>query len=147
MKFTIHALAALLCFLSVDISLGQSFTGVTAAGKLFSSAPGEKPPWAKDLIYRVAPAYPYAAMIRNDQGEGRFVAQLDPKTGRVINASVKRSTGYSSLDDAVITALRSWRFKPGKWKSIELPVKFQMSRDRDAAMEKMRRLRAQGKVW
>jgi outer membrane biosynthesis protein TonB len=36
-----------------------------------------------------------------------------------------RSTGYGLLDSAAIAALRRWRWKPGTWREVDMPIAFQ----------------------
>ena len=62
---------------------------------------------------------------RNDpEGEGWFRLRVDPKSGRVLSASVVRSTGFAVLDSAAIWALRRWWFHPGASKSLVVPIQF-----------------------
>jgi TonB family protein len=85
---------------------------------------GGPPPWMKDVIHSVTPDYPYNARAVRQQGTGLYRLILDLKTGAVIRVTIIRSAGFGKLDDSVITALRQWRWKPGKWKEIGLPVTF-----------------------
>ena len=60
-----------------------------------------------------------AAEVRND--------------GRIGAVRVKRSSGYASLDDSALEAVRAWRFEPAKrmgspvdaW--VEIPIRFKLS--------------------
>ena len=49
---------------------------------------------------------------------------LDLKTGLVRNAIVVQSTGYKTLDNNALVALRRWHWKPGRWKEIDIPITF-----------------------
>jgi TonB family protein len=49
---------------------------------------------------------------------------LDVNTGLVTKVDLLKSTGYRNLDDSAAQALRYWRWKPGKWKEIDMPVEF-----------------------
>jgi TonB family protein len=62
------------------------------------------------------------------EGSGIFRLSLDLKTGRVIDVAVVKSTGHSTLDESATKALRQWALKPGKWKQIDVPVKFAIPR-------------------
>jgi TonB family protein len=137
--------AAFVCFaLSVAPAklFAQPEVAITASGKTVTVATGQKPPWRADLINIAPVEYPYRDRMRNNQGSGLFRVTLDPKTGRVTDVTVRKSVGYTSLDDAAISALRQFRLRPGKWKQFDFPVTFEMARNREEAMEKMRRRQA-----
>jgi TonB family protein len=87
-----------------------------------------RPPWIDDVIHTVAPDYPYSARATHHQGTGIYRLILDLKTGTVTRVTIIRSTGFGLLDDSVITAFRQWRWKPGKWKEIGLPVIYELTR-------------------
>ncbi len=82
----------------------------------------------KDVVRKVAPKYPYAA--RKARLEGSLVVRLtiDPRTGAVTNVTVPRSTGTSVLDGAAMLALREWRFRPMRWKEVDIPIAFVLPR-------------------
>ena len=134
-------LGACLWLGALDAS-AQSASGVTAGGQFVSSGPRGKPPWAEDIVKRVGPEYPVSQRERFNEGAGVYRGIIDVKTGLVREVVIKKSTGYPALDRSAVTALRQWRFRPGKWQAFEIPVRFGMSRSRAEAMEKMRRLRA-----
>jgi TonB family protein len=86
-------------------------------------------PWDRDdLIQGYGPSYSYSDRVMRHQGVGLFRLSLDLKTGTVIKVTVLKSTGFSTLDGSAIAALRRWRWKPGKWKEVQEPVKFQLTR-------------------
>ena len=86
-------------------------------------------PWNfADRIKAVAPDYSVADRARRHQGSGLFGVILDPKTGAVTRVTIIESTGHPSLDNSATTALRRWRWKPGKWKEIDIPIMFQMGK-------------------
>jgi TonB family protein len=92
-----------------------------------SEYPGQRAPWNfADRIAAAAPQYPVEARLRHVQGTGFFRIFIDVKTGAVTQVATLRSTGYVSLDTAAIAALRRWRWKPGTWKEVDVPVAFQM---------------------
>jgi TonB family protein len=61
------------------------------------------------------------------QGKGAYRVILDSKTGAVSDIVVIKSTGVATLDRSVLIALRQWRWKPGRWKEITIPVNFHMT--------------------
>jgi len=84
-------------------------------------------PWINDRINNVAPTYPFSERLHRHQGYGIIRLTLDLKTGTVMQASVVKSTGFSTLNDCALSALRQWRWRPARWKEINLPVQFQLS--------------------
>ncbi len=90
--------------------------------------PGLNEPWIADRVTYRAPEYPYDERAHYRQGDGLFRITLDVKTGLVTGVSVIKSTGFASLDKSAVAAIRRWRWKPGKWKEIDMPIRFQMTR-------------------
>jgi TonB family protein len=86
--------------------------------------PGKHPPWLADLIESVAPNYPSWEQQKHHKGIALCQLTLDLKTGRVTKVTVAKSTGFPRLDGCAVAALRQWRWKPGKWKEIDIPVSF-----------------------
>ena len=83
-------------------------------------------PWNRDLIYAPRPRYPYEVRAKGQGGSGFFRIILDLSSGNVVKVTTIKSTGSPVLDNAAISAFRQWRFKPGKWKEIDLPITFTM---------------------
>jgi protein TonB len=78
------------------------------------------------------PAYPGAARQRGYEGDVLIAAEIRAD-GRIGAVRVKRSSGYASLDDSALEAVRSWRFEPARrmgavvdaW--VEIPIRFKLS--------------------
>jgi TonB family protein len=121
------AILAIACCVHSSSAAPEPPWGKTVDGKVFRAKHGDKQPWVDDAINKVGPSYPYADRVKHHQGSGRFRMILDPKTGRVTDVRIYQSTGYQSLDQSVLAALRQWRWKPGKWKEIDFPVNFTMT--------------------
>lgn len=68
------------------------------------------------------PNYPLAARRRGDQGTV-YVRVLVTAEGVAGNARIEKSSGFPSLDDAALNAVRSWRFVPARQagQAIESP--------------------------
>ena len=105
-------------------------SAVDASGRHYrgSDYPRATPPWWQDRVKGIAPEYPFGDRRKRHEGAGRFKLTLDLRTGLVSGVVVVRSTGYKTLDGCAVVALRQWRWKPGKWRELELPVSFTMSR-------------------
>jgi len=82
--------------------------------------------WKRDLVKIEAPAYPAVAKRWHVQGAGRFRASIDTSTGRVSGVSVLKSTGYDVLDGSAIRAIKTWRWKPGKYQTVDVPITFKL---------------------
>jgi TonB family protein len=97
-------------------------------GILVTSTRGS-PPWALDIIAAVAPAYPFRE--RNLRHEGMAIVRLtlNIKTGRVVKATLLKSSGYRTLDDCAIAAFSRWVWRAGRWKEIDEGVMFRLSRN------------------
>jgi TonB family protein len=79
-----------------------------------------------DAIKTVAPRYQYEARSRNQFGSGVVRVTLDLSTGLVAKVTVIQSAGVPILDKSAADAFRQWRWKPGKWKEVDLPFTFTM---------------------
>ena len=138
MNSRILAIMMLFPFASSSLVFAQarsaylSSTGTSAVdikGKRYRSESyrGRQPPWMLDRIKSVAPDYPYRDRALSHSGRGYFRLILDTKTGAVTQIVVRQSTGFASLDACAIASFRQWRWRPGKWKEIEVPVTFRLS--------------------
>lgn len=83
-------------------------------------------PWMSDRVRFVQPDYPLDARARHNQGTGFFRVILDVNTGSVTDVSILKSTGSSELDASAAQAIRQWRWRPLRWKEINVPVTFTM---------------------
>ena len=73
------------------------------------------------------PEYPYEARRQRVTGTGIVAMTIDPVSGNVSSVSISKSTGSQFLDNAVLTAFRRWRFKPGTVSSVTCPVTFTLT--------------------
>lgn len=73
-------------------------------------APAATPPpmLADYCVQRVPPAYPLAARRRGEQGQVVLRVTVDPR-GRVSHAAVATSSGFASLDEAALAAVKRWQ--------------------------------------
>jgi TonB family protein len=83
--------------------------------------------WMNDAVSRVAPQYPSNERAQRHFGSGLLRLTLDLKTGTVTKIQVLQSTRFAALDQSAIDALRQWRWRPGKWKEIDVPITFTMA--------------------
>jgi len=63
------------------------------------------------MIKRVSPIYPKDARMMGWQGVV-WVKAFVAKTGKVMRAMVHKSSGFSSLDDAAVTAAYGSEYRP-----------------------------------
>lgn len=62
---------------------------------------------------RQPPAYPPVSRRLGETGKVVLQVTLDEQ-GKVLNATVDRSSGFSRLDEAALTAVRNWRCTPAQ---------------------------------
>jgi TonB family protein len=89
--------------------------------------PGKLPPWLNDRVKAFAPDYPYVDRAHRNEEVGLFRLSLDLKTGGVSKVTILKSTGFRSLDNSAVASFRHWSWKPGKWREIDIPIKFEMA--------------------
>ena len=131
--YSLFTLAASICL--VFSALPGREPGVPLAGAVdargvrhvASEYHGKIAPWSSDITHWMGPEYSDRDRRLYNQGAGLFRLTLNLKTGAVLNIAVVRSTGTSSLDRSVVVALRQWRWKPRKWKEVDIPINFRMS--------------------
>jgi len=80
--------------------------------------------WMNDAINAPSPHYPPADRAQLRTGSGLFRLIFDLKTGSVTKVTTLQSTGVPSLDSAATGTFLGWRWKPGKWKEIDVPITF-----------------------
>src|SRR6266480_1343114 len=83
--------------------------------------------WMNDAVYRAAPQYSVSERAQRHFGSGLLRLTLDLKTGTVTKVQILQTTGFAALDQSAIEAFRQWRWKPGKWKQIDVPITFTMN--------------------
>ena len=82
------------------------------------------------------PPYPYQARTRGHEGLVVLMAEVR-EDGRVSSIRLKRSSGYSLLDQSALSTVRSWLFEPAKRLGmavasvVEIPVRFSLQDERD----------------
>lgn len=98
-----------------------------AANRANAAQPQEHPKLDYRAVVRAeAPAYPYEARRAHITGSGVVAIEIDP-TGKVVSCHMDPSTGNVELDRAALIAFRQWRFKPGTFPRIKIPIRFTMS--------------------
>jgi TonB family protein len=78
------------------------------------------------------PVYPSLARKMGHEGLVLLAAEI-LSDGRVGHLVVKKSSGFPSLDQSALDAVRRWKFIPAKWMGkavsawVDVPVKFRLS--------------------
>jgi TonB family protein len=67
------------------------------------------------------PGYPQEAQRTKAAGSGLYELRLD-KAGVPKSVVIVKSSGSVVLDNAATTTFRKWRFKPGIFTSVRVPV-------------------------
>jgi TonB family protein len=73
------------------------------------------------------PEYPYEARRRQTMGSGTAVLTINPTGGNVIDVRMSQSTGSPILDNATVSTLRRWRFRPSDVTTIQVPITFTLT--------------------
>lgn len=71
--------------------------------------------------------YPYEARRQKITGSGTVAMTVDPVSGNVTSVAMEASTGSPVLDNAAVTGLRRWRFKPGTVSRVRLPITYTLT--------------------
>jgi protein TonB len=74
-------------------------------------------------------AYPEEARKTKTTGSGLYEVQID-KAGKTSGVAIVTSSGSAVLDKAATTAFKKWRFKPGVFRSVRVPVSWSVNRVR-----------------
>lgn len=125
-RFLILFVAALFIVLTLSAQNPSTEVGaaVDANGIRHVAKGYGQPPWFADMTRKRKPDYPYSEKSLHHEGSGFFRLTLDLKTGAVANIEIVRSTGFPRLDEAAIKTFRDWRWKPGKWKEVDVPITY-----------------------
>jgi protein TonB len=81
-----------------------------------------------------APVYPERARQLGQEGTVLLAVEVNAE-GRVNRLSVKQTSGFSSLDQAAMRAVRNWVFEPARIggvavaSSVNVPVSFNLKRE------------------
>ncbi len=107
-----------------------------------AEAPGSRTQLGEETVdrepaysYNPKPAYPRSARRRGQEGTVLLRVEV-LANGRVGEVVVDTSSGYESLDEAAVKAVRRWRFSPARRGSarvncwVRVPVKFDL-KDRE----------------
>src|SRR4051812_45435681 len=110
-------------------ALAQQIRGsaVDVKGQRHVSTAGQESPWLADCLSSPQPQYTYEDRAHHYQGSGLFRVIIDAGSGSVSKVMVQRSTGVPALDYRAIGALKKWRWKPGTWKEVDMPITFTMA--------------------
>jgi protein TonB len=108
---------------------GEAARGQRPAGSASQEGYSEAMPRYRD---NRPPVYPSAARQRGYEGNVLIAAEIR-NDGRIGTIRVKRSSGYASLDNSAVEAVKAWRFEPAKrmgspvdaW--VEIPIRFKLS--------------------
>jgi TonB family protein len=93
-----------------------------------SIASGATPQYGSNPL----PVYPSLARKMGHEGVVMLAAEI-LSDGRVGQLVVKRSSGFPTLDQSALDAVRRWKFIPAKWMGkavsawVDVPVKFRLS--------------------
>jgi periplasmic protein TonB len=100
-----------------------------------ASVPIAREPSIARPRYKRNPEPTYPALARRRRQEGVvLLAVLVDAAGRPETIEVQASSGFASLDEAAVAAVRDWEFEPGRQDGepvasrVEVPIQFQLAR-------------------
>jgi protein TonB len=79
------------------------------------------------VLQRVMPHYPIESVRAGEEGSAVLQVLVD-ESGRASEVRVARSSGSQRLDDSAVSAVRMWRFAPGRKEWGELELRFDLYR-------------------
>ncbi|WP_435531282.1 energy transducer TonB [Ramlibacter albus] len=85
----------------------------------------ELPSSDADYLHNPKPAYPAMSKRMGEQGKV-LVRVLIGADGSLIEAAITQSSGYERLDQAALSAVRQWRFVPGKRNGVAVQMAHQV---------------------
>ena len=104
-----------------------------AKPKPSSSSRQTRAQFSQAVVSRTSrPHYPESARRKGNEGTAHIKLSVDAN-GRVVSASVSRSSGFAVLDSSALKAAKRWRFKPatsgGRPTSTQIivPIRFKLS--------------------
>ena len=79
------------------------------------------------VLFAPRPSYPYEARRSGTTGSGIARLTVNSAAGSVIDAQMSQSTGSAILDNATLSAFRTWRFKPGVASNVDVPITYTLT--------------------
>ncbi len=123
---------------SVELELNTSEDGEGKRARSPSMLPvqpmlddGVQVRWKLGTLQNPPPRYPWVARIQGWEGTVLVRAMVTP-TGEAASVQVRKSSGYTTLDQAASAAVSRWRFVPAQRKgrtvasSVEVPITFRL---------------------
>jgi len=89
-----------------------------------SSSDLARAPWKADLLFAPKPGYPRSELVQRNEGVAVIRLDIDIKTGTTTYVTLLKSSGFPKLDEVALGSFAKWRWKPGTWKQVEIPVVF-----------------------
>ena len=102
---------------------------ILCSASVFSSVPAavtQSDAPRRPVVYAPRPEYPLEARRQHLTGSGLLILHIDRETGIVTSVEIAKTIGYKILDDAAVRAFSRWRFKPGKYTKVKVPIRYTM---------------------
>jgi TonB family protein len=107
---------ALMTIFACISSRGQSIPSPTPARGTLEYAKSH-------ALYAAKPKYPFEARAKHWTGAGLYDLSVRPN-GTVSDVRVLKSTGHAVLDEEARNTLLKWRFYPGRFTQVTVPLTF-----------------------
>lgn len=120
----------------IPIALGFALSSATLAAEKTTAvwSDGHTSALSDEELMRYALAspgagYPEAAQKAKMTGSGLYELQIN-KAGTTTGVAIVKSSGSAVLDQAARSAFLKWRFKPGVFSRVRVPVSWSVNRVR-----------------
>lgn len=78
-----------------------------------------------DILSRISPLYPLASRRKGEAGTVLLLVRLDTR-GKILEISVRSTSGYPALDHSALLAVSRWKFRPEAPGLLLVPVVFKL---------------------
>jgi TonB family protein len=112
--------------ITVPFARADQALAVWANGRVGSISDEEM---TRNAISSPPAPYPEEAQKRNLTGNGLYELRV-AKDGKVSQVAIVKSAGNRVLDQAARSAFLKWRFKPGVFVKVQIPVSWSVNRVR-----------------
>jgi protein TonB len=118
--------------LVVIVAIASPFAAMAGDNTTAFWSDGHNSPLSDDELMRYAISspgvgYPEEAQKAKTAGSGLYELRIN-KSGNTTEVVIVKSSGSRVLDQAARNALMKWRFKPGVFVRIRLPVSWSVNR-------------------
>lgn len=120
----------------IPASIPTTRPGSQAPPKVVRDSTADRKGIRKNVRPAKAERPPYPHIAKEQGWEGTVVLRINVnRKGTVEKLKVQKSSGFPSLDQSAVQAVKTWRFEPAKDgefsipKTVDLPIRFDLSEE------------------